>query len=343
MLNAERMLRERPSDTGLRRLMPRLAARVAQRPGTLGHLDVLAFIDPMDPVTADRPEKERPTRLVANALSVMGPALPPGVRVPLRTALERLSDLLCGFDRPPRQIDPSERELASRVSPLLAAKLTSLTRQMRVRAVELKVVDSDKADVEVVDAKPPVLLISVPLLDRPEKELLFLLARGLEWVRSGGLFIQDREPSGSTAQAEQWVVALASALSAPLPSDLKIDDEKVEQLRHWGVIPDVLDRQDRESVLKALYAYHQSPSELGLYLRAQEQMAQRIGLLASGDLLTALRATARSLAGPAVLEPDAVNERIRLMDDNESLAELARFGVSELCKKLRRSTTVPRY
>jgi len=329
-------LEQRPGDVGARRLMLRLAPRVGQRWALAEHQKVLAYLDPEDPATKDLREGIGPGQLGAMSLDVAGPALPEGLRVPLRTVLERLSDLLAGFMRGSPDVPRGQEALSAVVSPLRAAKVASVVRQLKVRAVDIRVQQSDRILVGLVDARPPAVVVSSSLLDLPDAEFLFLIGRGLEWVRSGALFLKDR----SWNEVDEIIVAVAQALGVSEIGGRKVRPELVEILSRWGVTPEALDRADLMAVTAALMAHLRSPCDMDEYRLDQVRMAQRVGLLVSGDLQASLRAAAIAASGMGILETNGVEDRSRVLDDRSELRELAFFGVSRLRWKLHRNTRI---
>ena len=329
-------LEQRPGDVGARRLMLRLAPRVGQRWALAEHQRVLAYLDPEDPATKDLREGIGPGQLGPTSLDVAGPSLLEGLRVPFRTVLERLSDLLAGFMRRTPDVPSGQEALSVVVSPLRAAKVASVVRQLKVRAVDIRVARSDRILVDVIDSRPPAVVLSSATLDLPDSEFLFLVGRSLEWVRSGGIFLKDR----TWADVDEIIVAVTHALGISDAGGRKVRPELVEILSRWGVTPEALDRADLMAVTAALMAHLRSPCDMDEYRFEQVRMAQRIGLLVSGDLQASLKAGAVAVAGLDVLDPIRVDDRSRLLDERSELRELASFGVSRLRWKLHRNTRI---
>jgi tetratricopeptide (TPR) repeat protein len=331
------LLAEKPADTGARRLVSRLSARLAKRSLGSQHAKVLRFVDPSDSAAMDGKAEGRSRGMVSNALDVDGPALPEDLRVPLRQALVALSAKLHGFGR---TRPPGLDELASLhdgVSPLMAARIGSLLTRLRVSGVEVLIEEGEQVSVRAVDARPPVVVATTGACALGEEELVFLLARELEWVRSGSLFLRGR--SGSDEEA--LCGALASLLGA------EVEDDEIsrlaDELADWAEIPFSLDDASHDALRSAMTHHMKSPVDIGAYLKAEVRMAQRIGLLSCEDLGSALRAACAQVGGASALDEKNVAVREKLLASDPAIAELARFGVSGKYVKLMRRSTMSGY
>ncbi len=332
----DRRLTESPDLLGARRVLLRVVPRVGQRTMLYEHQQMIAFFDPGDPVVQDQYDKLIGGETPTSALDVMGPLVSEDLRLPLRTILVRLSDLLSGFMRSEPERLAGEQPLEDVVPPILAAKIAGLVRKLRVRALDIRVFQDDEPTVRLVDWRPQAVLLSDSLLTLDESELFFILGRSLEWARSGVAFLENR----SDEERDEILVALGKALGMESPEGMRVRPELVEILIRWGINSEALDRRDQDAVVTSLAAHWRSPCDYSTYVASQWRMCQRVGLMVSGDLSASLRAAALVEAGADILEPEAVEQRCRLVRESDALRELLRFGVSRLREKLHRVTQV---
>ena len=250
--------------------------------------------------------------------------------------LVRLADLLSGFLRSEPTRFERERPLDDAVAPIVAAKVAGTVRKLRVRAVDIRVFDSDRPQVHVVDWRPQALLLSEPVFRLEEQELFFLVGRSLEWIRSGTAFLDGR----SVEEIDEILVAVGRALGLEGPEGTRVRPELVEILAQWGLNPEAVDRRDQDAVVTALAAHWRSPCDYAAYVASQRRLCQKVGLLVSGDLAASLRAAAVVEAGPHILAPEAVESRRGLVRESSALQELFRFGVSRLRERLHKVTRI---
>jgi tetratricopeptide (TPR) repeat protein len=336
---ADRALQENPMDMGLRRLMPRLGSRVAQRWYGSQHARILKFLDSTDSEGSEARTPKSGQKVVNNALDPDGPALPPALRVPLRTALTALAPKLWGFGRAPYQAAGKQVDLKEVLSTEQVDRVRVLTRRMGTKDVVMQVTQSREVTVVAVDAAPPRILISQGAGQRPINELLFLVARELEWIRSGSLFLKDRvaEMKGVLP------LALATALGIPTEDQNPRVEALADEMRAAGLNIDDLTMERQNRLLAALAQHAQDPIDAESYLREAQRMAYRIGLLACGDLLVALRATAAQIQGVDILDDVHDSERRALVLEHAGLLELIRFGTSRKIGNLVRRSTMSGY
>ena len=217
--------------------------------------------------------------------------------------------------------------------------MEGLIKRLRVARVEIKVSDDPGLRVGVYDRATPVVTVSRGFLDRPAEELIFVLSRSLEWVRSGSLLFLDREEK----EREELLLELACALGVAVERT-NVSSDHMREWRDWlGRGFGALNERQQSEIMAALKESVGRREDLGSYLAAQNQMAQRVGLMACGDLSVALWAAALEVRGAEVLEPSALESREALLSGDPGMAELVRFGVSEKRKKILRSSTITGY
>ncbi len=321
------------SDAGnvaLRRVVLKLAPRVGVRSLLQEHRAILGFLGDPEPSLEEETETLGP--VADSALGVHGPLVPEALRVPLRTILVGMADVLAGFLRDTEPV--AGRPLVDSVSALMAAKVASVIRKMRVRAVDLRVDPRAGWSVRILDRRPPVIVVGSEVLGGPEGGFWFLLGRALELVRSGAFLLEGR----STEEFREILEAVAVALGLRRPSGGASSGEFVRLVTRWGLTPEAFERHELTSLGNALLTHLNQPSDEGGYLRAERLLAVRVGLVLSGDLRASLEALGAVLAGgEQVLTPEM---RARLLSENEELAELARFGVSRLRYTLHKTPTM---
>jgi hypothetical protein len=170
--------------------------------------------------------------------------------------------------------------------------------------------------VVVETSRPPRVLVSRAAASLPAAEFQFLVARGLELMRSGGLLLSRLK--------DEEVPAILSALMADfVPQDHPLTGlgrSFAEELAAAGVRSTTLPPALRTQIAEDLESHFAGPADLPAIRRGQECSADRIGLLACGEPLAALRARAQ-LEGAT---DDAA--RAALLERSDALRELVAFA-----------------
>jgi hypothetical protein len=278
------------------------------------HYAVCVFLAPQDPARARVDALGPPGPPSAEALAGMGAAVHPDVRGPLRRLLTLLSPALAAM-RPgkPQLIGPPLDESSA---PLPYAGIERLRQLLGVGALNVHWVGDTGTSVAVETSRPPRVLVSRAAASLPQPEFQFLVARGLELMRSGGLLLARLR--------DEEVAAILSALMADfVPHDHPLTGlgrSFAEQLAAAGVRSASLPPALRTQISEDLESYFAGPADLPAIRRGQECSADRIGLLACGDPLAALRARAR-LEGA-----DDDTARATLLERSEMLRILVDFA-----------------
>ncbi|MBI5481516.1 MAG: tetratricopeptide repeat protein [Deltaproteobacteria bacterium] len=283
----DHFLRSHPADSGCRRVLGRLLEQRGSPLRARGHYAVCVFLAPQDPARTRLEALGPPGPPAAEALAGMGAAVHPDVRGPLRRLLTLLAPALATM-RPgkPQLIGPP---LDEATAPLPCASIERLRQLLGVGALNVHWIGDASATVAVETSRPPRVLVSRAAASLPQAELQFLVARGLELMRSGGLLLQRLK--------DEEVAAILSGLVADfVPHDHPLTGlgrSFAEQLAAAGVRSASLPAALRTQIAEDLESYFAGPADLAAVRRGQECSADRIGLLACGDPLAALRARAR--------------------------------------------------
>ena len=340
-LTARRIGSDFPWDLGCRRLLPRLEAREAHRKTALEHTKVLAFLDPEDPAVGDTAAWPKLGKLRDNVLDVEGVLCPKDLMPALRKVLVCFAEFVSGF---PNNRHASEQDRGEAIEKVLSqehvGRVRDLIKRLRVPNVKINVSRQGGVFVRLVDSSPPEILIAESFLERPIEEILFVLAEKLEWVRSGSLLFLNRKAE----ESQNILFALAVALG------INVDTKKIisKLVSAWkDRIDDSLDKmrnKERERVVESMQKWIGGLGDLETYLKEQERMAKRVGLMVCGDLRSALKGAALEATGRSdVLDPSNVVERKKLLEQKYGMAELVRYGVSQKRKKLFGSSTMTGY
>jgi tetratricopeptide (TPR) repeat protein len=309
-------LQSHPGDSGCRRVLGRLLEQRGSPLRARSHYAVCVFLAPQDPARARLEALGPPGPPAAEALAGMGAAVHPDVRGPLRRLLTLLSPALATV-RPgkPQLIGPPLDEAAA---PLPYASVERIRLQLGVGALNVHWVGDAGVTVAVETSRPPRVLVSRAAASLPQAEFQFLVARGLELMRSGGLLLQRLK--------DEELAAILSALAADfVPHDHPLTGlgrSFAELLASAGIRSESLPAALRTQMAEDLESYFAGPADLAAIRRGQECSADRIGLLASGDPAAALRARAR-LEGA---EDDTA--RAALLERSELLRALVDFATS---------------
>lgn len=337
---AERLVVERPADLGLRRLLARLISRVGEAGVAALHEEAARFLDP-PPSEGTPPPPERTRAAPRSSLKIFGPAVTEAAKVPLRTLLVGLHPQLGRMAMP---LDPSALgpEVDEVQSPELAGLCDELRGALEAGPVGIAFARRAQRPVELLHSLPPVMLLDPALAAWPQGQVRFLLGRALEWVRSGGLLLLS-EPLD---RVQKILDSVALIFGVPLPQGARADRTMVERLQSRGFSPDLFDNETMEALQVAFFNHYRAPVALDTYLAEERHVANRIGLLAGGDLAGALDALARELLVGAGQDADApldAARRRRLVHAEPELRELLGFGSSALFHQLRRHrSTMPR-
>jgi len=344
----ERLLAKDPSQVPLRRFMVRLCARLGDSIQSSNHKAVLGFLEgaPPEPTL---PSGEEPRRRgsLTKSLSVFGPAVPDQANVPLRSVFCGLHPQL-GRLAPP--IDPSELgpELDVEHGRDLTANLEALKELLSPGPVGAVFARRPKAPVAMIFSFPPVLLIDPRVAGWPVPQARFVLARALELVRAGSLLLL----SYPSEQVTRILDTVAQMFDIPLPRGATPDPSIKRRLQDRGFTTEHFDNAGMEALQVAFFNHLRDPVGLAEYRSAALEAANRIALLASGELDHALHALAIQLyvesGGELQLDsggrPAPLDRPIRdgLVNSQPQLAALMGFGTSSLYPTLlRRRVTLP--
>ena len=330
---ARELLHQYPGDIGCRRLMPRLDVREARRKTALEHAKILGFLDPEDPSIGDFKDWAGPGKVKNNVLDVDGLLCPDALRVPLRKVLVHLGDVIGGFWRDGYLGDRGEK-IENVLTHENVVRINDLVKKMRVPSVEIRVCSRKEFSVQLVDDRIPLILISRPFLERPIEEILFVVSRKLEWVRSGSVLLYEREER----ELEEILHGLAQEMGFPKGAEKRTISPDLPVAWRERIPRDHVWR--REIIGPLMKDVVQNVAYVQKYLTAQVKMAQRVGLMVCGGLETALAAAALEATGTEeILEPSRVMDRAGLLAENHEMKELTRFGVSEKRRRMLGAST----
>jgi tetratricopeptide (TPR) repeat protein len=344
----ERLLSKDPSQVPLRRFMVRLCARLGDSIQSVNHKAVLGFLEGAPPETPLPSIEEFKIRgALAKSLAVFGPAVPDAANVPLRSIFSGLHPQL-GRLAPP--IDPSELgpEIDDEHGPSIAANLEALKEILNPGPVGAVFARRPKAPVSVIFSFPPVLLVDPRVADWPVVQARFVLARALEIVRAGSLLLM----SYPSEQVRLILDTVAQMFDIPLPASATPDPSILRRLQDRGFTTEHFDNAAMEGLQVAFFNHLRDPVGLAEYRSAALEAANRIALLATGDLDHALHALAVQLfvesGGELALDSSGhsapLDRPIRdsLVASQPQLAALMSFGTSPLYPTLlRRRVTLP--
>jgi predicted Zn-dependent protease len=335
----ERLLLERPGETGLRETLLRLASRLGDGARAAAHQTVLHFLGG-EAATEDGPEEELASGMSPKVFGVLGPALPEAARTPLRTILAglhpHLGRLAPSLD--PTTLGPEVDELHA---PDLARRLEGLKVLLQTGAVGVAFARRPRLPLEVVFSLPPVLLVDPRLQAWPPARTVFLLARALELVRSGTLLLHA-EPEG---RVRAILNTVARMFKVPLPRIAEPDEAVEKRLRERGFGPDLFDNQAMESLQIGFFALFREGCDVAAYRTEATAMANHVGLLAAARLGASLEALADHLeagrTGGAVETPRRAPSVA--LEEEAELRDLVRFGTStHYLALVKRRATLPR-
>ncbi len=344
----ERLLNKDPSQVPLRRFMVRLCARLGDSIQSVNHKAVLGFLEgtPPEPQLPSIAESKIRGALV-KSLAVFGPAVPDTANVPLRSIFSGLHPQL-GRLAPP--IDPSELgpEIDDEHGSDIAATLEVLKEMLDPGPVGAVFARRPKAPVSVIFSFPPVLLVDPRMASWPPPQARFVLARALELVRAGSLLLL----SYPSEQVLLILDTVAQVFDIPLPKSATPDLSILRRLKDRGFSTEHFDNAAMEGLQVAFFNHLRDPVGLAEYRSAALEAANRIALLATGELDHALHALAVQLfvesGGEVALDslghPAPLDRSIRdgLVASQPQLAALMGFGTSPLYPTLlRRRVTLP--
>ncbi len=344
----ERLLGKDPSLVPLRRFMMRLCARLGDSIQSANHKAVLGFLEGAPPESSLATEELKRRGVLTKSLSVFGPAVPDVANVPLRSVFTGLHPQL-GRLAPP--IDPSELgpEVDEEHGASLVVILDNLKELLDTGPVGAVFARRPKAPVSMIFSFPPVLLVDPRVVSWPDTQVRFVLARALELVRSGSLLLL----SYPCEQVTLILDTVASMFDIPLPKGATPDPSVKRRLVKRGFSSEHFDNATMETLQVAFFNHLRDPVGLAEYRAAALETANRIALLATGELDHSLAALAVQLyvesGGELQLDsagrPAPLDRPLRdnLVSSQPQLTALMRFGSSSLFPTLlRRRVTLPR-
>ena len=344
----ERLLTKDPSVVPLRRFMVRLCARLGDSIQSANHKSVLGFLEgaPPEPILPESEPLKRRGALT-KSLAVFGPAVPDTANVPLRSVFSGLHPQL-GRLAPP--IDPSElgAEVDAEHGRDLFVNLEGVKEMLNPGPVGAVFARRPKAPVSMLFSFPPVLLVDPRVANWPAPQARFVLARALELVRSGSLLLL----SYPAEQVTLILHTVAQMFDIPLPKGAAHDPSIKRRLEEREFSSEHFDNASMEGLQVAFFNHLRDPVGLAEYRSAALEAANRIALLATGELDHALHALAVQLyvesGGELQLDssghPAPLDRPIRdgLVASQPQLAAIMGFGTSSLFPTLlRRRVTLP--
>lgn len=257
------------------------------------------------------------------ALLLGSPAVHPSARGGLRALMQHLAVALVAPA-------PSPEVGVGPLLPATAALCADLERELALRGVAF-VSYGDGLDVTLSATGPLRVLVGRRAESLPAEELRFLVARAVEQARAGTLALL-RMSQDNLHRLLQALVG-AAGRGVPVEAETAGPDESsaswLERLREAeaaGRLPLTRVAAALADLAEQLLA---QPPDLDAYIRGCRYTADRIGLLAAGKPLSALRGWASAQKDGIPVDDATVEQRQELLRSSQGVRELLAFMVSE--------------
>jgi tetratricopeptide (TPR) repeat protein len=325
-----------PADAECYRLLARLESARGDMDRAACYYGGLRFLAPMDQEVrrflAYASPPQRPARAVAReewdevVLHPSADCLVQRVFAALAPYLERL------FPPNPRRFTPDPQ----RPTDELEDALETARRLLGCRPFNLLVVREGSYQAWLDSGAQPTLALSRAVLDRSTPaELQFFVAREVAHIAMGCV-LPRRFSRADLVQLLAILCKLAYPEAPELVSLPATATQYMEAIRRFTP-PDTL--REVEPLLRQ-FALEPRAHDLDRWLQGVRQTADRIGLMASGDLNAALAVQARFSPVAGGRELAFVSNRSDLLQGDQDMLGLLRFAFSEAHLKLRRALGV---
>lgn len=293
-----------PSAVGPARALGWLADRREDSARARTFYALAAFVDETDG-SAQRLEQLGPAAAAPAATFALGgpcdhPDAGGPATAPLRRALGALAHGLAGFGplgAPPARpagdsgIPADRREALAALGRWLDAPELSFQASVAEAA-------SPPADVAATATRPATVLIASGLLDGPDDELVFLVARAIDRVRSGRALV-DGATSGSVDDVAAMLRGAHAALTGASPPEGGLGAEVAEAMGSPERATAVVRYMAAGSAnIEDLQAAEDALSAWETFTDAAARASDRFGLLACRSPISALRAMDRASRPP---------------------------------------------
>jgi hypothetical protein len=321
---AQRAVLGDPGDLGSVVLLASLLDRQGSHAPARAVRDLALFLDPNLVLGGRLAELEAESPAPSAAL-VVGAADHPLCRGPLRRVLRAFAPALAALSH---AAAAPEGEPASAQA---VEQFDALRTQLQAPPTRLMTM-GEGADVSFAPAQPLTVVMGRRTQDLATAEVRFLLARALEQARAGTLAVVRLSPS----ELRSLLRGIIRTVSVH-PSDRLDQDEEglraagwAERLAAPGVARFLPMGKDSADVLVEAGDALSRPPDLDGYLRGCRFTADRVGLLACGSPLVALRALSGAFKAPRPSQhDDLATQRQEQVRSSSALRELISFMLSD--------------
>jgi hypothetical protein len=207
----------------------------------------------------------------------------------------------------------------------------ALRSQMQAPLMRLAVM-GEGVEISFASARPLTVVMGRHAQELATAELRFFLARALEQARAGTLAVVRVSPS----DLRSLLRGIVRAISVH-PSDRLDEDEEGVRAAGWAerlaapaIAPLLPTGKHRADVLVEAGDALSRPPDLDGYLRGCRFTADRVGLLACGSPLVALRALSGAFKTPRLSQnQDSATHRQEQVRSSSALRELISFMLSD--------------
>ena len=316
---------EDPGDIGGAMVLGRLFERQGRVPLARAAYSLAHFID-VGVGAGKRLAKLGETTMPRSEAFAPDNAVHPLCRVPLRKVLHHLAPALVSAG--PITSD----EATTSLLPETVALCTRLRSQLGAPLIPL-VAQGQGMDVTFTVTQPLSILIGRKAESLPAADLCFFIARALEQARAGTLAVLRMTPDNLRGMLRA-VLRVAGAPGPLFEIAEETSDETtalwLTRMRRPEIAALIANREIKEDLIENASQTLANPPEIDDYIRGCRYTADRVGLLACGRPLTALRVLCGMLKdGSANEELATVALRQEYLRTSPATIELVAFMISE--------------